>query len=199
MKQRANWTLVVIFAYGGTILMVPLKQAIDQIGKTDDSIPLIFLITHGTVEDERDICNMVKDHVVNGKLNSPRICTFGIGDRTVVQMAHHELLIPWVLERMEKGSYGLNGLKFTLFISCILSQPHLKPIFSMKGSREKRGAAPAVKLTVKWAPYVYDPIPTSVSHVGINNRSSRHSKKNSRNKQKSRKKSSRGSKGKDKK
>ncbi|GKD19215.1 hypothetical protein Tco_1208373 [Tanacetum coccineum] len=101
--------------------------------------------------------------------------------------------------RMEKRSYGLNGLKFTLFISCILSQPHLKPVFSMKGSREKRGAAPAVKLTVKWAPYVYDPIPTSVSHVGINNRSSRHSKKNSRNKQKSGKKSSRGSKGKDKK
>ncbi|GJY45152.1 amino acid permease 6-like protein, partial [Tanacetum coccineum] len=114
-------------------------------GKTDDSIPLIFLITHGTVEDERDICNMVKDHAVNGKLNSPRICTFGIGNR------------------------------------------------------EKRGAAPAVKLIVKWAPYVYEPIPTSVSHVGINNRSSRHSKKNSRNKQKSRKKSSRGSKGKDKK
>ncbi|GJY94997.1 hypothetical protein Tco_0511358 [Tanacetum coccineum] len=39
----------------------------------------------------------------------------------------------------------------------------------MKGSREKHGAALAVKLTMKWAPYVYDPIPTSVSHVDINN------------------------------
>lgn len=69
----------------------------------------------------------------------------------------------------------------------------------MKGSREKRGVAPPVKLTVKWAPDVYDPIPTSVSHVASNNRSSRHSKKNSRNKQKSGSKSSKGSKGKDKK
>lgn len=76
---------------------------------------------------------------------------------------------------------------------------HLKPVSAMKGSREKRGAAPDVKLTVKWAPDVYDPIPTSVSHVTTNNRSSRHSKKNSRNKQKSGSKSSRGSKGKDKK
>lgn len=76
---------------------------------------------------------------------------------------------------------------------------HLKPVSAMKGSREKRGVAPAVKLTVKWAPDVYDPIPTSVSHVATNNRSSRHSKKNSRNKQKSGSKSSRGSKGKDKK
>ncbi|KAJ9540612.1 hypothetical protein OSB04_027118 [Centaurea solstitialis] len=78
---------------------------------------------------------------------------------------------------------------------------HLKPVSAMKGSREKRGAAPLVKLTVKWAPDVYDPIPTSVSHVVTNNKSSRHSKKNSKNKQKnaSKSSSSRGSKGKDKK
>ncbi|XP_071706091.1 uncharacterized protein [Rutidosis leptorrhynchoides] len=76
---------------------------------------------------------------------------------------------------------------------------HMKPVSAMKGSREKRGVAPPVKLTVKWAPDVYDPIPTSVSHVTTNNRSSRHSKKNSRNKQKSGSKSSKGSKGKDKK
>ncbi|KAK9078595.1 hypothetical protein SSX86_002656 [Deinandra increscens subsp. villosa] len=76
----------------------------------------------------------------------------------------------------------------------------LKPVSAMKGSREKRGAAPPVKLTVKWAPEVYDPIPTSVSHVVTNNRSSsKHNKKNSKNKQKHGSKSSRGSKSKDKK
>nr|GEU72706.1 hypothetical protein [Tanacetum cinerariifolium] len=47
---------------------------------------------------------MVIDHVVNGKLNSPRICTFGIGDQTVVQIARHELLIHWVLERSSRHS-----------------------------------------------------------------------------------------------
>ncbi|KAI3705379.1 hypothetical protein L1987_75616 [Smallanthus sonchifolius] len=76
---------------------------------------------------------------------------------------------------------------------------HLKPVSAMKGSREKRGAAPPVKLTVKWAPEVYDPIPTSVSHVVTNRSSSKHSKKNSKNKQKHGSKSSRGSKSKDKK
>lgn len=76
---------------------------------------------------------------------------------------------------------------------------HLKPVSALKGSREKRGVAPPMKLTVKWAPDVYDPIPTSVSHLVTNNRSSKHSRKNSRNKQKNGSKSSRGSKGKDKK
>ncbi|CAI9273366.1 unnamed protein product [Lactuca saligna] len=78
---------------------------------------------------------------------------------------------------------------------------HLKAVSAMKGSREKHGVAPPVKLRVKWAPDVYDPIPTSVSHVVTSNRSSRHSsKKNSRNKQKNgSKSSSRGSKGKEKK
>ncbi|KAK1421112.1 hypothetical protein QVD17_23219 [Tagetes erecta] len=77
---------------------------------------------------------------------------------------------------------------------------HLKPVSAMKGSREKRGAVPPVKLTVKWAPDVYDPIPTSVSHFVTHGRSSsKHSKKNSKNKQKHGSKSSRGSKSKDKK
>ncbi|GJR79419.1 putative von Willebrand factor A-like domain superfamily protein [Tanacetum coccineum] len=79
ITNATEWMNTNLIADGGTNLMVPLKQAIDQIGKTGDSIPLIFLITDGTVEDERDICNMVKDHAVNEKLNSPRICTFGIG------------------------------------------------------------------------------------------------------------------------
>ncbi|KAK1409839.1 hypothetical protein QVD17_36368 [Tagetes erecta] len=77
---------------------------------------------------------------------------------------------------------------------------HLKPVSALKGSREKRGATPPVKLTVKWAPDVYDPVPTSVSHVVTNHRSSsKHSKRNSKNKQKHGSKSSRGSKSKDKK
>ncbi|KAJ0701484.1 putative von Willebrand factor A-like domain superfamily [Helianthus annuus] len=54
-------------------------RAIDMVGKTSESVPLIFLITDGTVEDERDICNMIKCSLVDGGMNSPRICTFGIG------------------------------------------------------------------------------------------------------------------------
>ena len=45
-----------------------------------ESIPLIFLITDGSVEDEREICNVMKGYLTNGGSVSPRICTFGIGE-----------------------------------------------------------------------------------------------------------------------
>ncbi|KAL7095663.1 hypothetical protein ACP275_10G038500 [Erythranthe tilingii] len=70
------------------------------------------------------------------------------------------------------------------------------PILSaMKGSREKQGTTPTKKLSVTWAPDVYDPVPTSVSHFPSNKNQRR---KSGKYKQKG--KSSRGSsKGKDKK
>ncbi|ESR42304.1 BRI1-KD interacting protein 130 [Citrus sinensis] len=40
----------------------------------------------------------------------------------------------------------------------------LKLVSAMKGSRERQGASPR-KLSVKWAPDVYDPPPTIVSHT----------------------------------
>lgn len=51
----------------------------ELLAKTNGSIPLIFLITDGSVEDERHICNVVEGHLSNGGLICPRICTFGIG------------------------------------------------------------------------------------------------------------------------
>ncbi|WMV44386.1 hypothetical protein MTR67_037771 [Solanum verrucosum] len=81
----------------------------------------------------------------------------------------------------------------------ISSPTALTLVSAIKGSREKQGKAPK-KLSVKWAPDVYDPIPTAVSHVP--NKVQRHRsdhRKNGKNKQKSNGKSSRGSKGKDKK
>lgn len=50
-----------------------------MVGKNGELIPLIFLITDGTIEDEREICNMMKFSHVDGCLSSPRIFTFGIG------------------------------------------------------------------------------------------------------------------------
>ncbi|CAL5356567.1 unnamed protein product [Camellia sinensis] len=49
-------------------------NALEMLEKTSDSIPLIFLITDGAVEDERHIHN-----AVNRRSIYPRICTFGIG------------------------------------------------------------------------------------------------------------------------
>ncbi|MFS7990011.1 hypothetical protein Hanom_Chr11g01053781 [Helianthus anomalus] len=67
-----------------------------------------------------------------------------------------------------------------------------KPVSAMKGSR----AGPPQKLTVKWAPEVYDPVPTSVSHAVTKNKPERQSKKNSKSKHKNGSKSSRGNKNK---
>ncbi|XP_024979152.1 uncharacterized protein LOC112516375 [Cynara cardunculus var. scolymus] len=79
ITNATEWMWKKLYAGGGTNLICPLKQAIDMVGQTGELIPLIFLITDGTVEDERDICNMMKCYLVDGAMNSPRICTFGIG------------------------------------------------------------------------------------------------------------------------
>ncbi|XP_028758212.1 uncharacterized protein LOC114717275 isoform X1 [Neltuma alba] len=45
-------------------------------------------------------------------------------------------------------------------IQADIAKTDLKPVSVMKGSREKQGG-PRTKLTVKWAPDVYDPLPRS--------------------------------------
>lgn len=52
------------------------------LAKTVDSIPFIFLITDGAVEDEREICNFMKGYASAGSI-CPRISTFGIGKDVV--------------------------------------------------------------------------------------------------------------------
>lgn len=89
-----------LIAEGGTNLLLPLKQAFDIIGKTGESIPLIFLITDGAVEDEKDICNTMKDRLLDGGINSPRICTFGIGS-----YCNHYFL--QMLAHMGRGCYDV--------------------------------------------------------------------------------------------
>ncbi|KAL6507976.1 hypothetical protein OROGR_024171 [Orobanche gracilis] len=68
-----------------------------------------------------------------------------------------------------------------------------KLVPAIKGSREKQqGTSSPKKLSVTWAPDVYDPIPTSVSHVP-SDRNQRYRKKSGKYKPKSGGKSSRGS------
>ena len=45
-----------------------------------NSIPHIFLVTDGAVEDERNICHTVRTHLANRDSIAPRISTFGIGN-----------------------------------------------------------------------------------------------------------------------
>ncbi|XP_027349686.1 uncharacterized protein LOC113861214 isoform X1 [Abrus precatorius] len=52
----------------------------------------------------------------------------------------------------------------------------LKLISAMKGSREKHGGS-HMKLNVKWAPDVYDPVPTIISHTVRNKKQQKSRKK----------------------
>ncbi|KAL7604694.1 uncharacterized protein LOC111921359 [Lactuca sativa] len=79
ITNAIEWMHNNLIAEGATNLLLPLKHAFDMVGKSGESIPFIFLITDGAVEDEKDICNIMKDHLLDGGINSPRIFTFGIG------------------------------------------------------------------------------------------------------------------------
>lgn len=50
-----------------------------MLSKNGDSIPLVFLITDGSVGDEREICEALRGQLMKRGLKAPRISTFGIG------------------------------------------------------------------------------------------------------------------------
>ncbi|KAI3677097.1 hypothetical protein L1987_86717 [Smallanthus sonchifolius] len=117
-----------------------------------------------------------------------------------------------VIESLNIDRYGVSGSKppsdkydfqkkdNTVGPSCSSSTSlpmNLKLVSAVKGSREKQRTGPPQKLTVKWAPEVYDPVPTSVSHA-VTNKPQKQSKKKSKSKQKNGSKTSRGNKHKDK-
>ncbi|XP_022777232.1 uncharacterized protein LOC111318624 [Durio zibethinus] len=77
--NATQWLSSNLTADGGTNIMLPLKQAMKLLSDASESIPLIFLITDGSVEDEREIFNVIKGYLSSGGSVSPRICTFGIG------------------------------------------------------------------------------------------------------------------------
>ncbi|KAK9290231.1 hypothetical protein L1049_008398 [Liquidambar formosana] len=92
--------------------------------------------------------------------------------------------------------------------SMSLPAPPVKLVSAMKGGREKEQGTSAVKLTVKWAPDVYDPPPTILLPAAKSKNQQRSKankkneviyKKNGKNKQKGNGKALRGSSGKDKK
>lgn len=79
IENATEWINTSLISEGGTNISLPLNQAIEMVAETGDSVPFIFLITDGAVENERDICNVMKSRLANGGLSCPRICTFGIG------------------------------------------------------------------------------------------------------------------------
>ncbi|XP_019196819.1 PREDICTED: uncharacterized protein LOC109190713 [Ipomoea nil] len=79
IENATQWINMNFVAGGGTNILNPLNQALEMFSNTSKAIPLIFLITDGAAEDERNICDVLKSHQTKNRTMSPRICTFGIG------------------------------------------------------------------------------------------------------------------------
>ncbi|CAA0818694.1 inter-alpha-trypsin inhibitor heavy chain-related [Striga hermonthica] len=79
IESVTQWINVNFLAGGDTNILLPLNQAIKMLSDSSNSIPIVLLITDGTVEDERNICGMVKSLLTSQKNVSPRIYTLGIG------------------------------------------------------------------------------------------------------------------------
>ncbi|KAK4349806.1 hypothetical protein RND71_029119 [Anisodus tanguticus] len=76
--KAIQWIDQNFVAEGSTEISLPLNQAMEMLSKNGDSIPLVFLITDGSVGDEREICEALKGLLMKRGLNAPRISTFGI-------------------------------------------------------------------------------------------------------------------------
>ncbi|QCE13585.1 uncharacterized protein DEO72_LG11g579 [Vigna unguiculata] len=79
VERATEWININFVAGGDTNILHPLNTAIEMLSDAQSSVPIIFLVTDGTVEDEREICDVIKNHVTNGESMSPRIYTVGIG------------------------------------------------------------------------------------------------------------------------
>jgi len=53
-------------------------QALEMLSDGRRSVPIIFLVTDGTVEDEKETCDMINKRI-RGESIFPRIYTLGIG------------------------------------------------------------------------------------------------------------------------
>lgn len=62
-------------------------QAIKMLSDSCNSIPIIFLITDGAVEDERHIYDTMKTQLTNQKNVSARIYSLGIGVYVMIHNA----------------------------------------------------------------------------------------------------------------
>ncbi|KAJ8751046.1 hypothetical protein K2173_016227 [Erythroxylum novogranatense] len=95
IERALEWINANFIAAGGTNILLPLNQAVEMLSNTQDSIPIIFLVTDGSIEDERHICDVMKSRVTGGGLTCPRIYTFGIGS----YCNHHFLRMLAILSR----------------------------------------------------------------------------------------------------
>ncbi|XP_076920406.1 uncharacterized protein LOC143581525 isoform X2 [Bidens hawaiensis] len=81
IKDATEWINTNFIALGGTDMSIALDQALGMFSGTSKSIPMVFFITDGSVENEKQICEDIQRRLQKkGSELSPRINTFGIGN-----------------------------------------------------------------------------------------------------------------------
>ncbi|KAK7291791.1 hypothetical protein RIF29_07215 [Crotalaria pallida] len=99
VERAIEWINTNFVASGGTNISHALNTALEMLSGARSSVPIIFLVTDGSVEDERQICATVKNHMISGESICPRIYTFGIGS-----YCNHYFLR--TLAMIGRGQYG---------------------------------------------------------------------------------------------
>lgn len=99
IERATEWISMKHSVGGGTNMFIPLEKAAEMLSNTSRSIPVIFLVTDGSVEDERNIYDWMKKRLTNGGSLCPRIHTFGIGS-----FCNHYFLR--MLAMIGRGEYG---------------------------------------------------------------------------------------------
>ncbi|KAJ1296761.1 hypothetical protein BS78_01G327000 [Paspalum vaginatum] len=79
IENAIEWMNSNFVAQGGTDIMRPLSEAMALLSNSHDVLPQIYLVTDGSVDDERNICHTLKTQLMKSGPRSPRISTFGLG------------------------------------------------------------------------------------------------------------------------
>ncbi|XP_012077073.1 inter-alpha-trypsin inhibitor heavy chain H3 isoform X2 [Jatropha curcas] len=98
VEKAVEWMNVNFIAGGSTNILLPLNQAMEMVSNTHASFPVIFLVTDGSVDNERHICDLMTNHLTGRGSICPRIYTFGIG----TYCNHHFLCM---LAMISRGQY----------------------------------------------------------------------------------------------
>ncbi|KAH7572044.1 hypothetical protein JRO89_XS04G0191700 [Xanthoceras sorbifolium] len=111
VERASQWISINFIAGGSTNISVPLTKAVEMLTNTRGSIPIIFLVTDGAVEDDRHICDLMKSRLTNGGSICPRIYSFGIGS----YCNHYFLRMLATISRGQyDAAYDLDSIEFRM-------------------------------------------------------------------------------------
>ncbi|KAK9075939.1 hypothetical protein SSX86_004269 [Deinandra increscens subsp. villosa] len=100
IRKATEWIDTNFIASGGTNMSTALDQALEMFSGNRTSLPMVFFVTDGAVENDRQICKVMQKQVKNkGSEPFPRIHTFGIGS-----FCNHYFLR--MLAMLSKGYYN---------------------------------------------------------------------------------------------